>query len=135
MGRVIIREHRDQAHDRSGKPTGLLKGPLVTDEMGLPIKTVDTTGGTAVDCLPLTSKTHFVALESVDNDVRYVVRPKKYRYTPLAATEDHTPIPATGVVFEAVYPGAIISFLQTSAQGTGGAPYPFQSSYVPVLAL
>lgn len=120
-------------HDRSGRASGVVLGQLATDHLGLPIKTVDTIGGTAVDCLPLTSRTNFVGLEAVDVDVRYKVRPKKFRYTPAAATDDDNPIPAGGVVIEAAYPGAIISFLQESQ--VGGAVFPYQQSYLPVLAL
>lgn len=134
MGRVIIREHADAGRARDGRGTvSIIKGSLVTDEFGVPIKTVDTVGGTSVECAALTSRTHFVALEAVDSDIRYKVRPKRNRYTPVTATDDDNPIPAGGIVFEAVYPGAIIAFLQTSQ--IGGAPLAFQQAYVPVLAL
>lgn len=137
MGRVVIREYRDMKHDRSGLASGLILGQLATDHLGLPIKSVDTVGGTAVDCLPLTSRTNFVALEAVDSDIRYKVRTKKFRYTPAPATDDDNPIPAGSVVMEAVYPGAVISFLQTS--GLGGVTTPagpfLTSQYIPVLSL
>ena len=132
MGRVVIREYTDLQRSRSGDPTGLLRGSLATDELGTSIKTVDTAPGTSVDCAALTSRTHFVALEA-DSDMRYVVRPKKFRYVPLAATADHSPLPAGSEKMEAVYPGAILSFLQTSP--IGGVVYPFQQAYIPVLAL
>lgn len=112
--------------------TGTLKGPLVTDELGLPIKTVSTTPGEAVDSSPMTQRTHFVAIEP-DSDVRYAVRPKSALHVKLDATANHTPIPAGAVVIEAVYPGAVISFLQTSQ--IGGSEVPFQQSYIPVLLL
>lgn len=129
----MIREYRDMKHDRSGRASGLILGQLATDHLGLPIKTVDTVGGTAIDCLPLTSRTNFVAIEAVDSDLRYKVRPKKFRYTPAAATDDDNPIPAGAVAMEAVYPGAVISFLQTSQ--VGGVAYPYQQSYLPLLSL
>ena len=135
MGLVRIREYNDMARPRAGGAnvgTGLLKGPIVTDELGLPIKTVNTSPGTSVDCAQLTRKTHFVALEA-DADVRYAVRPKALIRQSLAATENHPLIPAGATVIEAVYPQAIIAFLQTSQ--SGGATVPFQQSYIPVLAL
>ena len=134
MGRVILREHNDMARGRAGgAPGGIVKGTLVTDELGLPIKTVDTIGGTSVECEALTARTHFVAIEAADSDIRYKIRPKRARYVPVTATDDDNPIPSGQVVFEAVYPGAILAFLQTSQ--IGGAPLGFQQSYVIALAL
>ncbi len=138
MGQVRIREHSDLQRSRAGSSTPLFKGPLVTDELGESIKVV-TVGSDPVDCPPLTRKTHFVAIEAVDSDIRYKVRPKSDRWTRYEATGDDTPVAAGAVQFEAVYPGAIISFLQTSdligPGGPGGEPIAFQPSYVPVLAL
>lgn len=135
MAQVVIREHNDMARPRGGGAnvgTFTLKGTLVTDEYGLPIKVVDISSGLPVDSPRMTARTHFVAIEP-DADVRYAIRPKKAAFTKLDATINHTPIPAGAVVIEAVYPGAIISFLQTSL--VGGSDQAFQSSYVPVLGL
>lgn len=135
MGQVRIREYNDAARSKVGLTTILLQGPLVTDFLGLSIKTLELTFGSAADAPALTGKTHFVALEAVDVNVRYAVRPQNRRWTQLAATENHAPIPAGGVVIEAVYPGAIISFLQTSLDGAVGQGVGWSATYVPVLAL
>ena len=122
------------ARGRSGDATMLVKGPLVTDEFGLPIKVVTTAYDESVDCDALTPKTHFVALEAVDSNIRYKVRPKKFRHISAPATDDDTPIAAGATVIEAVYPGCVIAFRQTSPVGDVSG-IPFQASYVPVLAL
>ncbi len=131
MGTVIIREHNDLQRSRTGVSTGLLKGSLVTDELHLPIKTVSTSG-TSTESAPMTARTHFVAIEP-DSNVRYVVRPKRAMYTPITCTDQHTPIPAGSVQIEAVYPGAVIAFLQTS--DVGGDLVPFDQNLIPVLML
>lgn len=112
---VTIREFNDMARPRAGGgdgATGLVGGVLINDEYDIPIKTVATSLGVAVDSDRMSAKTHFVALES-DANCRYAVRPKN-RVDPVAATAQHNPLPANTVVIEKVYPGAIISFLQTS---------------------
>ncbi len=131
MGTVVIREHNDLQRSRSGDPTGLLRGSLVTDELGLPIKTV-TTSGDSTECTPLTARTHFVAIEP-DSNIRYVVRPKRHRYTPITCTDQHTPVPAGAVQIEAVYPGAVIAFLQTS--DVGGGHVLTDQNLIPILML
>jgi hypothetical protein len=133
VGSVYIRQHNDIAGRRfGGSASGLVKGELVT-----PPTELVTTRGTAVDAPAMTAKTHFVALEPIDCNVRYAVRPKAARYTPRDATLKDTPIPAGAVVYEAVYPGAIISFLEvgmpSGSQASGSGV--FLPGYVPVLAL
>lgn len=134
MGTVILREYVDVAYSKTGGQGAgdLVKGELATDRNGTAIKTVNV-GAVAVDCPKLTARTHFVGIEPTDCNVRYAVRPKALRWTPLPATVNHNPVPAGAVVYEAVYPGAIISFLQTATPTTG--PAPFRPGYVPVLAL
>ncbi len=80
----------------------------------------------------MSPKTHFVALEA-DSDMRYRMRPRTDKFTPLAAADDDTPLPAGAVVIEPVYPGAVIAFLQTS--GLGGAETPFSPFLIPILLL
>jgi hypothetical protein len=92
--------------------TGLVGGVLLSDEYEFAIKTVTSVLGTAVDSERMSAKTHFVALEA-DVNCRYAVRPKD-RVNEVPATSQHNPLPANTVVVEKVYPGAIISFLQTS---------------------
>lgn len=130
---MLIREYGQVARS-IGVSSGVLKGTLVTDEQGLPIKTVDTVYDSSVECAALTARTHFVVMEAVDSTVRYKVRPKRFSATPVTATDDDAPIPAGASVTESVYPGAIIAFRQTTPVGDVNG-IAFQSSYVPVLAL
>lgn len=135
MGRIVIREYKTvkrQPAAGSGGDTGLVQGELITDRFGLPIKTVATTPDTPVDCARLTASTHFVAIES-DSDVRYAVRPKRLNHIALSATENHPFVPAGTQIIEAVYPGAIISFMQTGGDSVSGPSQPYMQAYVPVL--
>lgn len=117
------------ARSREGfTSTGLLKGPLLQAPT-----TVITTPGTAVDAPAVSRKTHFVAIEAVDCNIRYAIRLKSAPYTVLPATPQHTPIPAGAVAIEAVHPGAIISLLQTHTPS--GSSQSFLPGYVPVLGL
>jgi hypothetical protein len=114
VGTVIIREFNDMARPRAGGgdgATGLVGGVLLSDEYGFAIKTVTTVMGTAVDSERMSAKTHFVALEASAN-CRYAIRPKD-KVTEVPATAQHNPLPANTVVVEKVYPGAIISFLES----------------------
>jgi hypothetical protein len=89
---------------------------------------------TNIDSPRLTASTHFVQMES-DANVRYAIRPKKLNANVLLATRDHPLIPAGSVVVEAVYPGCIINFYQTSPVGVASGPaQPFSPAYIPVLA-
>ena len=105
---------------------------LVTAEI-VAKQAITTEAGASVDSAPMSGRTHFVALEAVDSDIRYRMRPKAFRYTALDAESDDTPLPAGAVVIEPVYPGAVIAFLQVSQ--VGGEVGPFLPAYVPVLAL
>lgn len=112
---VIIREFQDMARPRAGGgdgATGLVGGVLLSDEYNFAIKTVATVLGTPVDSAKMSARTHFVALES-DANCRYAVRPKD-KVSSVPATANHNPLPANTVVIEKVYPGAVISFLQTA---------------------
>lgn len=132
MGTVYIRQHNDLASRRDGRGGGssLVKGELVTAATEL-----TTTRGTAVDAPAFTAKTHFVALEPIDCNVRYYVRPKASRYVSRGATLRDTPIPAGAVAFEAVYPGAVISFLEVAMPTGTPSAGTFVPGYVPVLGL
>jgi hypothetical protein len=132
VGRIVIREYKNVKR-HSGGVTDVVQGALVTDHFGLPIKTVTTVAATPVDCARLTASTHFVAIES-DTDVRYAVRPRKRNHITLSATEDHPFVPAGMQIIEAVYPGAIISFLQVSGDAQSGPATPYLQVYAPVLA-
>ena len=127
MDSVRIREHPDMARGRAADASMIVKGAILVKQE------ITTVEETAIDCAAFSGKTHFVALEAVDSDIRYRMRPKAHRWTPLAAAADDTPLPAGGVAIEAVYPGAIMSFLQTSQ--LGGGEVPFQQSYIPILLL
>jgi hypothetical protein len=105
---VTIREYGRIAESHSGKATVLARGVLITDELGLPIKTVVPVLG-GVDSQPLTGKTHFVELENTGAAaVYYAVRPKG-RTTTLTATTRHRAIQAGDVVIESVHPQCIIN--------------------------
>lgn len=79
MATVKIREYNDQARTRSGLPTFLPTGPLVTDELGKPIKVVTTAAATPVDSPRLEAQTHLVCIEASAN-VRYAIWPYVARY-------------------------------------------------------
>jgi hypothetical protein len=110
MGVVTIREFAGMRRDRVGEHTGYLDGALVTDADGTAIKTVTTVAATPVDSAALSSGTLFVEIDSTVN-VRFAVRPKG-RTTTLAATSGHQRALANTPKIVAVYPGAIINFLE-----------------------
>ncbi|MEQ1711049.1 MAG: hypothetical protein ABL908_06565 [Hyphomicrobium sp.] len=106
---VIIREMSRIAESHVGHGlAGMPSGALVTDEAGLPIKTV-TSAGSAVDSDPMTAKTHFVEIECA-SAFRFAVRPKSGTIS-VPATVQHRFVPANTPTLVAVWPGAIISVL------------------------
>lgn len=81
-GTVIVREFKDAARDVVGeRGTGLSLGELVTDESGTSIITAASVLGTAVMIGPLSSKTHFVQIETTAK-LRYAIVPKAFLAAP-----------------------------------------------------
>ena len=108
---VVIREYSDLKEDRVGHASILTRGPLATDDLGLPIKTI-LAGPGAADATPLTSRTRFLIIENKGiNTIRYCIRPKNAS-GPFPATALHSPVLAGSMVSESAYPGAVISFIE-----------------------
>lgn len=108
MGTVLLHEWTDIKRDRRGDDSGVLFGVLATDQEGVAIKSV-TTSGTATSSAALTSKTEFVTIYSVDASCHYAVQPKGGSV--VAATTNHPKIASGATATIGVYPGATISLI------------------------
>ena len=76
MAQVAIREYHDQARSVRGLSASTTLGGLVSDELRYPIFVVTTNPTTQVTSPAFSGRTHFVAIEAIGANVRYVVWPE-----------------------------------------------------------